>query len=167
MKIADKVVKIKTEKLIPYHNNPKQHPAEQIDKIASSIKNFGFNVPLVIDKDYEVIAGHGRLEAARKLGLEEIPCIVKDDLTESQIRAYRIADNKTAESGWELEQLAEEFELLKLDDYDLELTQFDKEEIEGIITVPDFQPVGEDEQPRLDEKKKVVCPNCGEEFTPS
>lgn len=120
------------EKLFPYHNNPKEHPQKQIDKIASSIKNYGFIQPLVIDSENEVIIGHGRLEASKKLGLKKVPVVVKDDLTEAQIRALRIADNRVAESSWNMEQLAEEFELLELDDIELEMTGFEMDEIEGV-----------------------------------
>ena len=147
------------DELIPYVNNPKQHPAEQVDKIASSIKNYGFTVPMVIDGQNEIIMGHGRLQAAKKLGMEEVPCIVRDDLTESQVKALRIADNKVAESEWDIEILLTEIDGLE------EFIGFTSEELK-MFEVPDFQPVGEDEQPRLDEKKKVNCPECGCEFTP-
>ena len=145
--------------LIPYVNNPKQHPADQVDKIASSIKNYGFTVPMVIDGQNEIIMGHGRLQAAKKLGMEEVPCIVRDDLTESQVKALRIADNKVSESEWDIEML-----LAEIDDVE-DYTGFTLDELK-MFEVPDFQPVGEDEQPRLDEKKKVNCPECGCEFTP-
>ncbi len=167
MKLVDKIVKKPIDELLPYFANPKIHPSSQIDKIASSIKHFGFTVPLVIDKGNEVIAGHGRLEAAKKLGLKEVPCIVRDDLTEAEIRAFRIADNRVAESEWDRELLGFELEGLESIDFGLELTGFEIEEIEDLMVVPDFQPVPEEDQPRLDEKKKVVCPSCGEEFAPS
>lgn len=84
--------------LKPYAHNPKTHPEEQVDKIARSIEEFGFLVPILIDADNSIIAGHGRLMAARKTGLMEIPTICVDHLTEAQIRAYRIADNRLTES---------------------------------------------------------------------
>ena len=86
--------------LIPFVNNPKAHPAGQVDKIASSIKNFGFLVPLVIDGGNEIVAGYGRLLAAQKLGLGVVPCVRADNLTPAEIRAFRLADNKVAESDW-------------------------------------------------------------------
>ena len=100
--------------MVPYSQNPKEHPSEQIDKIASSIKKFGFKVPMLITEDHEIIAGHGRLQACRKLGLEEVPAIVVDDLTEAEIKAFRIADNRTTESEWDDELLSVELEELDL-----------------------------------------------------
>lgn len=133
MKLVDKIELIPTEKIIPYHNNPKEHPQKQIEKIASSIKNYGFTVPIVVDGENEIIAGHGRYEAAKKLGLDGLPCIKRDDLNDAQIKAFRLADNKLAESEWNYEQLAVEFEELEFDNFDLNLTGFDEEEIGGIL----------------------------------
>ena len=133
MNISDKIELVKIEELYPYHNNPKEHPIEQINKIASSIKNFGFTVPIVIDEDFEIIAGHGRYKAAKKLELDKIPCIVREDLNAAQIKAFRIADNKIAESEWDEELLALELEDLDMQDFDLELTGFENEEIEELF----------------------------------
>jgi len=121
------------DELIPYINNPKEHPEEQINKIASSIKNYGFTVPVVIDHQNEIIAGHGRYKAARKLGLDKIPCIVREDLNQAQIKALRIADNRVAESDWNYELLGVELEDLSLQGFELTLTGFDDEEIESIL----------------------------------
>ena len=103
MKLIDKVKIIDIDKIYPYTNNPKEHPPEQINKIASSIKNFGFTVPIIIDNQNEIIAGHGRYKAAQKLELDKIPCIVRDDLNEAQVKALRLADNKVTESEWDEE----------------------------------------------------------------
>jgi len=130
MNISNKIELIKTEKLYPYHNNPKKHNPDQINKIASSIRNYGFVQPLVIDNENEVIIGHGRLKAAQKLELEEVPVIVKDDLTVAQIKALRIADNKVAESDWDVELLR-----IELDDLEDEFTGFDIEEINQITDI--------------------------------
>jgi len=107
------------DELIPYSNNPKEHPDEQVQKIASSIKNYGWDQPIVVDGGGEIIKGHGRRQAAQVLELDEVPVIVRDDLTDAEAKAARIADNKTAESEWvddlltiELEQVAEEFSLM-------------------------------------------------------
>jgi len=127
------VIKIPIEKLKHYDKNTKQHPPEQIEKISRSIKEFGFNVPIIVDKDNVLIAGHGRVMAAEQLGLIEVPTIIKDDLSEAQIKAYRIADNKTAESGWEYDFLKDEFKDLQSLDYDLELTGFGEDEIITIL----------------------------------
>lgn len=112
-----KIIYKKTEDLIPYINNPRNNDAA-VDKVASSIKNFGFKVPIVVDGDNEIIAGHTRLKAAKKLGMDEVPCIVADDLNDGQIKAFRLADNRVAEfSEWDMELL--ESELEELEDYDL------------------------------------------------
>jgi site-specific DNA-methyltransferase (adenine-specific) len=117
---------IKTEELIPYVNNPRIND-QAVDSVAASIKEFGFKQPIVIDKDKVVVAGHTRLKASKKLGLEEVPCIIADDLTEEQIKAYRLADNKVAESAdWDLQKL--ELELKALEDVDM--SQFGFEDME-------------------------------------
>lgn len=85
----------------PYSKNAKKHPAEQVEHIANSIREFGFKQPLVIDKDGVLVIGHGRLLAAKRLGMTEVPCVRADDLTDEQIKALRLADNKTNESEWD------------------------------------------------------------------
>jgi site-specific DNA-methyltransferase (adenine-specific) len=126
MKIIMKTV----EELIPYINNPRKINANAVDKVASSIKNFGFKVPIIIDKNNEIVTGHTRLLGAKKLKLKEVPCLVADDLTEAQIKAFRIADNKVAEySEWDEDLLSIEFDTLTDMDFDLELTAFDLDEI--------------------------------------
>lgn len=117
------------DQLKPYAHNPKTHPPEQVEKIARSIEEFGFLVPILIDADNSIIAGHGRLMAARKLGLDEIPTIRVDHLTEAQIRAYRIADNRLTESSWDMELLESEIVTLQDMDFDLDLTGFDDIEL--------------------------------------
>ena len=92
---------IKVEDLHPYEKNAKKHPQKQIEHIKNSIKEFGFRQNLVVDKDNIVIIGHGRLEAAKQLKIKEVPCIKAEDLTEEQIKALRLADNKVAESEWD------------------------------------------------------------------
>jgi len=130
-----KVEMIDIDKIIPYNENPKEHKKEQINKIASSIKNYGFNVPIIIDKKNEIIAGHGRYFASKKLELKEIPVIKRVDLNDAQVRAYRIADNKVAESDWDMELLAIEFEKLEYeDDINLLDTGFNLDEIDGIMS---------------------------------
>lgn len=165
------------EDVIAYGNNPKEHPPEQVSKIASSIKNYGWDQPIVVDGQNEIIKGHGRKQAARKLGLDVVPVIVRTDLTDAEKKAARIADNKTAESPWDDDLLATEIEILdETTDVDLEESLgFDPGEIDDLlddVEVPDFDPVPEDEQPRLDEsegvdpgEKSVRCPDCGNTFT--
>ena len=107
------IIKIKTEDLIPYVNNPRNNE-NAVDKVASSIAEFGFKNPIFIDKNNVVVNGHTRLLASKKLGLKEVPCIVIDDLTDTQIKAFRIADNKTSEyAEWDEELLKIELEQLE------------------------------------------------------
>lgn len=106
------ILQMKVEELIPYENNPRKNDAA-VDKVALSISAFGFKVPIVIDKDNVIVTGHTRLKAAKKIGLTEVPCIRADDLTDDQIKAFRLADNKVAEfSEWDEEKLLKELEAL-------------------------------------------------------
>ena len=117
---------VKVSDLIPYIRNNKEHDKEQVNMIANSIKEFGFNQPLVIDWDNVVVVGHGRLLAAKELGMEEVPCVRMDNLTEEQINKYRILDNKLNESDWDVLKLKEELnELGDMNFGDLELTKED------------------------------------------
>jgi ParB-like chromosome segregation protein Spo0J len=126
---------IEVEKLIPYANNPKEHPEEQVNEIASSIKNYGFVQPIVTDADNEIIIGHGRLEAAKKLGLDEVPVLKHADLSDAEAKALRLADNKIAETDWEKEKLAVEIEKLTEDDkLDEVVHGFDEQEVEDLIS---------------------------------
>ena len=117
------IVQVKTSELVPYERNAKEHPQEQVEHIANSIKAFGFRSPIVAWKDGTIINGHGRLLAAYKLGLEEVPVIYADDLTEEEANAFRLADNKTAESSWDELLLADE--LADLFDFDMGRFGFD------------------------------------------
>ena len=123
--------------LKPYENNPRNNE-QAVDKVAESIKQFGFKIPLVIDKDNIIVCGHTRYKAALKLGLKEVPCIIADDLTEQQIKAFRLADNKVAEfSEWDFDLLSEE--LNALNDFDMFDFGFEiideEEEHEGLTFV--------------------------------
>lgn len=107
-KIVSNLIQIRTSNLRPYGKNPRKNDAA-VDAVAESIREFGFKVPIIIDADYEIIAGHTRWKAAQKLGLQTVPCIMANDLTEEQVRAFRLADNKTAElSEWDINLLDEE-----------------------------------------------------------
>lgn len=118
--------------LIPYANNARTHSEEQVTQIASSIKEFGFNNPILLDGENGVIAGHGRLLASIKLGLSRVPCIELSHLSEVEKKAYILADNKIAlNSDWDVGTLKLELDALKLDDFDLSLTGFDVGEIEA------------------------------------
>jgi hypothetical protein len=121
-----KVENVPLEDLIPYARNSRTHSDQQVAQVAASIREFGFTNPVLIGKDNDIIAGHGRVLAARKLALDKVPCIRLGHLTETQKRAYVIADNKLAlNSGWDEEMLAVELEALKEENFDLDLTGFD------------------------------------------
>lgn len=125
-----KVQQLPTEKLIPYARNTRTHSDEQVAQIAASIREFGFTNPVLIDGQDGIIAGHGRVMAARKLGLAEVPCIRLAHLSEAQRRAYVIADNKLAlNAGWDEELLAVELADLREIDFDLSLTGFSETEL--------------------------------------
>lgn len=124
------IKKIKVDDLIPYANNSRLHSDEQVLQIASSIKEFGFLNPIIIDGDNGIIAGHGRVMAAKKLGIDELPCVDASHLTPAQKKAYVIADNKIAlNSEWDVDALRVEFEALREMDFDVELTGFSLDEI--------------------------------------
>lgn len=129
-----KIEQIKTSDLIPYARNSRTHSEAQTAQIAGSIKEFGFTNPVLIDADNGIIAGHGRVMAAQKLGLDEVPCIRLGYLTEAQKRAYVIADNKLAlNSGWDQDMLINELRGLKEEDFDLSLTGFDDAELAELL----------------------------------
>ena len=156
-----KIVMQSVDDLIPYENNPRNNEAA-ISKVAESIREFGFKVPIIVDKDNTIIAGHTRVKACNVLGIEKVPTIVADDLTDDQVTAFRLADNKVSEfASWDYEALMEE-----LEDISLDMESFGFNLAELGLEVPDFEPITSEEQPRLDrlEPKIVVCPHCGEEF---
>ena len=136
------------EDLIPYINNPRRNE-NAIDKVASSIKEFGFKVPIVIDKDKVVVTGHTRLLASKKLGLEQVPCVVADDLSKAQIKAFRLADNKVSEfSTWDMELLKvelEELEELNFEVSDLGFEFMSMDQLD-IPTFDDFDDEDEEEE---------------------
>lgn len=126
---------LKITDLKPYEKNPRKND-EAAKYVAESIKSFGFKVPIVIDKDNVIVAGHTRYKAAKKLKLKEVPCIVADDLTDKQIKAYRLADNKVAEmSEWDFDLLNEELDTLF--DFDMTVFGFDDESEEPAEVVED------------------------------
>ena len=160
------VIDVPVEDLIPFAMNSRTHSDAQVAQIAASIKEFGWTNPVLIDGDKGVIAGHGRLLAARKLGMDTVPCIELSHLTDMQKRAYVIADNKLAlNAGWDEQMLALEFSELQGMDFDLALTGFKAEEIQA-LQPPDFEPGTEDDQGKLDQldPKYIACPHCGKEF---
>ena len=118
------------DKLVPYQNNARTHSPEQINKLRASLREFGFINPVIIDREYGVLAGHGRIEAARAEGMKEVPCVFADNLTEAQKRAYILADNRMAlDAGWDEDMLRVEIEALQGADFDTALTGFDEKEL--------------------------------------
>lgn len=144
------VTEIQITKLKEYENNPR-HNESAVDAVAASIKEFGFKVPIVIDKDNVIIAGHTRKRAAEKLGLDKVPCIVADDLTPEQIKAFRRADNKTAElAEWDFDKL--ETELSELQDLDFDMSQFGFDD----FATEEETEIVEDEVPEVDEEAEPI-----------
>lgn len=126
---------VPTDKLIPYVNNARTHSKEQITKLRSSLREFGFINPVIIDRDFNVIAGHGRIEAAKAEGITEVPCVYVDHLTEAQKKAYILADNRMAlDAGWDEELLAVELSELQDLGYDLAMTGFDEKELADLFS---------------------------------
>ena len=122
---------VEIKRLKPYERNARTHSPEQIQKIAESINELGFVNPVLIDEKYTIIAGHGRVLAAEKLGVLEVPCVFVEDLTDVQKSAYIIADNRLAEdAGWDFEILSQELESLKNFDFNIELTGFSLDDLE-------------------------------------
>lgn len=159
----------KVAELIGYKGNPMQHPPAQIDLLVKLIREFGWTNPVLVDGKHGVIAGHGRLEAARKMGLETVPTIELRHLTAAQKRAYIIADNESARKGkFDSDLLAIELRDLDTDGFDLELTGLDLDDVDALLGREDenFAPGSADDQGKLDERAPVTCPHCGHSFPP-
>lgn len=125
---------VEISKLVPYANNSRTHNEKQIKKLQSSLREFGFVNPILIDRDFNIIAGHGRVLAAKEDGMKSVPCVFVDHLTESQKKAYIIADNRLAEdAGWDKDLLSIELESLKELDFDVDLLGFDAAELNTLL----------------------------------
>ena len=145
---------VKIGDLKPYENNPRFND-EAVQYVANSIKQFGFKVPMVIDKNNVIVAGHTRYKASMELGLKEVPCIVADDLNEEQIKAFRLADNKVSEKAtWDFELLDEELN----DILDIDMKQFDFDDIR--IDWENVEEINKDNYEKP-ESEKLRCPLCG------
>ena len=168
------------EKLVPYVNNARTHSPEQINKLRSSLREFGFINPVIIDRDYGVIAGHGRILAAKEEGIKDIPCVFADHLTEAQKKAYIIADNRMAmDAGWDEELLRVEIEALQEEAFDLSLTGFDEKELADLfqedseVEDDDFDVDGELKEPAVTQmgdvwtlgRHRLVCGDSTKEET--
>lgn len=129
---------VAVSKLVPYVNNARTHNAQQITKLRSSLREFGFINPVIIDREYNVIAGHGRILAAKEEGIEEVPCVFVDYLTPAQKKAYILADNRMAmDAGWDEELLRVEIEALQAESFDVGLTGFDEKDIAELFAGED------------------------------
>lgn len=160
------IEQIKIERLTPYARNSRTHSDIQVSQLAASIKEFGFTNPVLISDDLDIIAGHGRVLAAHKLGMEEVPCIRLSHLNENQRRAYVIADNQHAlNAGWNFEMLAVEIDELNDAKFDIGALGFTNEQLADLIGSPTIPPIS-DEDPGKNDEKPVICPKCHHEFVP-
>jgi ParB-like chromosome segregation protein Spo0J len=157
------------DSLIGYARNPRNND-HAVDQMASAIKEFGFRIPVVAQRDGTIVDGHLRKKAADKLGLTEIPVIPADDLTDAQIKAFRLVANKSAEwAEWANDLLQIELSELHDEGFDLKLTGFSGEELSTLMYDPQFEPGTADDQGQLDQKapKMVTCPHCEAKFDAS
>lgn len=146
MRATNEMKMVSVDQLVPYVNNARTHSPEQINKIRASLREFGFVNPLIIDRDNNVIAGHGRLVAAKAEGYTEVPCVFVDEMTEAQKKAYILADNRMAlDAGWDDDLLKVELEALQDLDFDLGLTGFDEKEIADLFAVDGGSEVEDDD----------------------
>ena len=155
-----KTLEILLKDIKPYENNPRYND-NAVDAVAKSIKEFGFQQPLVLDKDNVIIVGHTRYKASIKLGLEKVPCVIADNLTEEQVKAYRLADNKVGElAQWDYTALN-----MELDEIDMDMSGFGFIEISDIDIDQFFEETEPKQKEEEEEEKEVQCPHCGEYFT--
>ena len=154
------IEQIDIDKVIPYHNNPRKNQA--VDKVASSLSEFGFQQPIVVDKNYVVIVGHTRLQAAKKLNYQKVPVFIAD-LSENKAKAYRIADNRLNEdSSWDYDFLNIEMNILNEGNYDFSQLGFNDEELKNLLANQgDFEPTDIDDQSDIDEASER-CETCGQ-----
>ena len=172
MQAIERFEKVQIDKLVPYARNARTHSKEQVLQIRASIREFGFLNPIIIDKDHNIIAGHGRVLAAKAEGISELPCVFVEHLTEAQKRAYILADNQLAHNaGWDAEMLSVEIAELKGVDFDLSLLGFDPAELSRLMTSAedviddDFDVDGELQKPAMTKvgdlwilgKHRLIC----------
>lgn len=138
MGTIEKIEEVEVQKLIPYANNAKIHGKQQLEKLKKSIEEFGFLTPCLIDQDFNIIAGHGRVMAAKALKLEKVPCVFVEGLSEQQRKAYILADNRLGELGeWNMDLVCSELEVLKDEDFDIEITGFELDQDDLNIEIDD------------------------------
>jgi DNA modification methylase len=162
-KTTNKLEMVKVSELIPYVNNARTHSQEQVNKLRSSLREFGFVNPVIIDQDKNVIAGHGRLMAAKEEGITEVPCVLVDYLTEAQKKAYILADNRYAQdAGWDEELLRLEIEALEGMDFDVSLTGFNEDEISDLFAGADTSDTQDDDFDLSDALEKAAFVEKGD-----
>lgn len=151
------------DEIKPYENNPRDND-DAVDAVANSIKEFGWQQPIVVDNEGVIIAGHTRYKAAQKLGLKHVPVVVADNLTPDQVKAYRLADNKTAElADWDMDLLNDELDQIRnIDMSDFGFDELDDDQIDTEPKVDDNEELSLDDFG--DDKFEVVCPKCGFRF---
>ncbi|HIY92659.1 MAG TPA: ParB N-terminal domain-containing protein [Candidatus Companilactobacillus pullicola] len=151
------------DEIKPYENNPRDND-DAVDAVANSIKEFGWQQPIVVDNEGVIIAGHTRYKAAKKLGLKHVPVVVADNLTPDQVKAYRLADNKTAElADWDMDLLNDELDQIRnIDMSDFGFDELDDDQIDTEPKVDDNEELSLDDFG--DDKFEVVCPKCGFRF---
>ena len=161
-----KIKNIEIEKVIPYENNPRINQ-DAVNVVKDSLSKFGFKQPIVIDKNNEIIVGHTRYYAARELNIELVPCLIANDLSEAEIKAYRIMDNKSSEyARWNFGLLTQEMqEIEEISNLDLKYTGFSDREIENMIGNIEVNLEDEENVSRMDELNQIECPSCGHRFS--
>ena len=158
-KHTERLELIAIDKLIPYANNARTHSDDQIKKIQASLREFGFVNPVLIDKDCGIIAGHGRVEAAKREGITEVPCVWVEHLTEAQKKAYILADNRLAElASWDMDLVDSELADLEAIDFEISITGFEPIDIDLSIFEEDDASINKKNQQTLQ------CPKCGFEW---
>ena len=156
------ITKLKLNDLIPYINNPRK--SLNVDKVASSIQEFGFQQPIIVNKQNIILAGHTRYYAAQKLKLEEVPCVVAD-LSDNKQKAFRIADNRVAEDNkWDIPLLTIEIEDLKNNNFNIDALGFNIEELEDLFIDHNFEPDSIENQSNLDTETEGICSKCGQKL---
>jgi DNA modification methylase len=164
MKTTTEMTLISIDKLIPYINNARTHSPEQITKLRSSLREFGFVNPVLIDRSFNIIAGHGRYEAAKAEGYSEVPCVYVDHLSEAQKKAYIIADNRMAmDAGWDEELLKVELEALEGESFDLSLTGFEEDELADLFK-SDEAPIEDDDYDLSEALEKAAFVERGDRW---
>ncbi len=157
------IKEIGIEEIISYENNPRKND-RAVPQVAESIRQFGFKVPIILDKNFVIVAGHTRFKAAMQLKMDKIPCIIADDLNDEQIRAFRLIDNKCAEfSNWDFDKLREE---LKTISDEIDMLDFGFDLTEEMLDISDFFAPAATNSEKSERVDTVVCPACGTEFTP-